>query len=374
MVRRYKATLKAITPIIINTGENFEFCEIVKPQWKPKAKDGTYPNIYFLINKERILDGLSAEDVDRFVMYAVGGFSEGKNIPDSIKQARYIVNDRMHDKESFLSKRVLRPVKFLGSAGEKFDQNPGPAINKIAMNPRNGVPYIPGSSVKGAIRTACLEALRKASKKDSINSKTKGNDLEKELLGNYKNVNEDPFKYLKVSDFIFRDGWKRPLYIAHLESNLIPIYTAMTDAECLHAYADESVVFEGSISIDDRLFACFSKDLKDKNSLLWAVDEFFTDNLGKDKTNLKLGTDKKEIMNCINKRVDASGNLNESLLRLGHYSGIMNYTFKVEYHHRNPKVSDMANIEGGNTLALIEGDGVKKYPAGFCLLKLEEEK
>src|SRR5208282_4129206 len=71
-------------------------------------------------------------------------------------------------------------------------------IPRTAFNPNSGLPYVPGSSVKGALRTAYLNAQQKNKPAGRHN---KGKDLEKELL-KYEMLETDPFRLVKVSDFM----------------------------------------------------------------------------------------------------------------------------------------------------------------------------
>lgn len=74
-----------------------------------------------------------------------------------------------------------------------------------------GKPYIPGSSIKGAIRTAVLATL--ANKRSGLDAKVKdfkgkinANTIESELLG--KDPNSDIFRFLQVGDAIFGDNYE----------------------------------------------------------------------------------------------------------------------------------------------------------------------
>lgn len=69
-------------------------------------------------------------------------------------------------------------------------------IGRTAFNPRSGWPYIPGSAVKGAIRTAILNLRAKGK---TINE-SDANQLQKTLLGG--GFENDPFSLIKVSDFM----------------------------------------------------------------------------------------------------------------------------------------------------------------------------
>ena len=69
-----------------------------------------------------------------------------------------------------------------------------------------GMPYIPGSSIKGAIRTAIVATL--ASKLQNVNigfgNRINAKALEQDLFG--KNVNEDLFRFIQVGDAYFNEG------------------------------------------------------------------------------------------------------------------------------------------------------------------------
>jgi CRISPR-associated protein Csm5 len=69
-------------------------------------------------------------------------------------------------------------------------------IARTAFNPISGQPILPGSSIKGAIRTALLESLRKRQ------GFKKSRDMESEILGG--SFSTDPFRFLKISDGTFR--------------------------------------------------------------------------------------------------------------------------------------------------------------------------
>jgi CRISPR-associated protein Csm5 len=78
-------------------------------------------------------------------------------------------------------------------------------ILRTAYLPHDHRPYIPGSAVKGALRTAYLNALAQIRKMDDTPKDQKGRwdprALEHRLL-NYQKIPEDPFRLLKVSDFL----------------------------------------------------------------------------------------------------------------------------------------------------------------------------
>ena len=74
-------------------------------------------------------------------------------------------------------------------------------IARTAFNPISGQPILPGSSIKGAIRTALLDSLRKRQ------GFKKSRDMEAEILGG--SFSTDPFRFLKISDGTFRPKMQR---------------------------------------------------------------------------------------------------------------------------------------------------------------------
>jgi CRISPR-associated protein Csm5 len=87
-------------------------------------------------------------------------------------------------------------------------------IARTAYNPVSGLPILPGSSLKGAIRTAVLESLRRktgrrypladheAARQNEASRKAK--EMERDLLGG--SFQTDPLRLLKVTDAGFRTG------------------------------------------------------------------------------------------------------------------------------------------------------------------------
>jgi CRISPR-associated protein Csm5 len=74
-------------------------------------------------------------------------------------------------------------------------------IARTIFNPNTNQPYIPGSSIKGALRTAWLNKMQKAKNLAKVTDARKEKDLQKNLLdgGSFET---DPFRLVKVSDFM----------------------------------------------------------------------------------------------------------------------------------------------------------------------------
>ncbi len=74
-------------------------------------------------------------------------------------------------------------------------------IERTAYDPNNNyTPIIPGSSVKGAMRTAVLNVRKKGARLQKYYGYKESNQLEKDILEG--NFSSDPFSLVKVSDFV----------------------------------------------------------------------------------------------------------------------------------------------------------------------------
>lgn len=71
-------------------------------------------------------------------------------------------------------------------------------IERTAHHPHTGIAYIPGSSIKGAIRTAWLDQLNQGQGKAP--DERSAQDLEKRLLDSRSGFHADPFRLLHVAD------------------------------------------------------------------------------------------------------------------------------------------------------------------------------
>lgn len=70
-------------------------------------------------------------------------------------------------------------------------------IERTAHHPHTGVPYLPGSSLKGAIRTAWLDRLNQG---QGAKPGERAQDIEKRLLDSGAGFHADPFRLLRLAD------------------------------------------------------------------------------------------------------------------------------------------------------------------------------
>lgn len=374
MIKNYLVDLEILTPVIVNNGEVYDFCELIPADKEVKSKesDGEFevPLTYrFYTSSNNIFAEMSPQEQKSFVQQSVVALQKRDN--DSLKKLRNIVIEKSNKKEWI-------PGRMLEKAHADLMKKPFQEVSKVFQNPKSKATYIPGSSIKGAMRTAILEYIRENKKLDHwkdmysernwYNQRRMGKNFEYEIMLDEPSINviNDPFKYLKISDFTF-EGKDQVTYIAKVGEDKMPIYSAMTNA---YSLSSSPVVAKGTISIDDKFFSSLqlSPNVNDLAKLLDIVQDFFVEKswnviVGKGEIN-------GQTMRKVHKMI-AENYMNDrgALLRLGHYTGILNYTFKVNQTDppkKNPR-KDINKV--GGRVVKIEGGIIP----GICLMRIEDQ-
>ena len=210
---RLNIRLHILSPVHIGCGEVYEPTSfVIDPE----------RNILISFDPNEFIKHLDSNEKSEFMRITGKG-----TISSIIELYRFISNKRQKIKgrEIEIAKGIAdryREVKALKSTNSrkimqelnKFE------INRTSFNPLYNKPYIPGSSLKGALRTGYLSMLACAGGDDEelrkfvfeqsyhpsnpIRGRKKAGPFEEELLGG--SFSTDPFRLLKVSDLLPRDG------------------------------------------------------------------------------------------------------------------------------------------------------------------------
>ena len=192
--------IEVLTPVFIGTGEEYSAIEYIL--------DDNNPNVLSIIDIKKFSDRLYKEDPEKFKKF----IEISDKIIDLITflKDNYTSNDILY--EIYLDEYVYRD---LSKTTENILRRP---ISKFIKD-NNYIPFIPGSSIKGAIRTAIANYIYLHNKEriDSLFSQyyNKKIDTQKfeslifqnniNLIDNVDdikiNVKKDFLKYLEVSDF-----------------------------------------------------------------------------------------------------------------------------------------------------------------------------
>ncbi|HHT9125977.1 MAG TPA: type III-A CRISPR-associated RAMP protein Csm5 [Candidatus Brocadiia bacterium] len=212
-------------------------------------------------------------------------------------------------------------------------------ISRTAYNPHNNLPYIPGSSLKGSLRTAYLSKLAKDNKVKGY--KGKADALEKQLLGG--SFATDPFRMVKVSDFLPVGDVKTKIVYAVNKKKKASKFEARGPFQIVETLK-EGAVFEGIINIQQPLSLpekppTIKEPIKIKD-LLKAIDDFYwTINTEEENVTEEIGA-KTVNDSKVNDRFKDHWGASAFLIRIGRHSG-----------------AEAATIEGNRNIKIKQAEG-----------------
>jgi len=122
------------------------------------------------------------------------------------------------------------------------------SIARTSFHPYTNEPYIPGSGLKGSLRTAYLNAVAKLEKVEDTGNQAI--ELEKRLL-HYTSFEEDPFRLLKVSDFVPVKVSRKIVYAVNERKNPASKGRPPSIPQLVEVILPGSI-FMGTITIEDK--------------------------------------------------------------------------------------------------------------------------
>ena len=231
-------------------------------------------------------------------------------------------------------------------------------ISPFIRSEGEATPLIPGSSVKGAIRTAVVSEL--AVKSDLPKPKEPRDEytFESRVLG-YKDAKDDPFRGIKIRDkFLQKDNTivrdvrnmskKRG---GSLMKNDIQIICEVSHS----SLTDKTVDFISEISFDDKLFNTkFLSRTITMEQIIKSCRDFYSDKMNQEHKKFYAGS---EIEKISTQLLNTPLNDDSFLLRIGRFSGVESVTLDK---YRNPKPPGNKAV-WGTSRNLAEG----LYPMGW---------
>ncbi len=216
--KRHTIKLETLTPVHIGSGaflqNNVEFVE-------DKNEDGD-SDIY-IIDPVKVVDIIGVHNIDTWVT----AIEKEESIKGLISRL-----GKRATPESY-SKRVLT----------NFAKLSPKTTLKECMHDGRGIAYIPGSSIKGAIRTAVLASLamdknNELSNKINLNNKQFAcSNVESELFG--KTPFENIFRFLQVGDAYFDRDCEKSLNEVNLNIREKESLIDTTKSQLIEAIAEE---------------------------------------------------------------------------------------------------------------------------------------
>ncbi len=194
------------------------------------------------------------------------------------------------------------------------------SIGRTAFNSIDHRPYIPGSAVKGALRTAILNHLAKSNDKHiNTSGKYPGSKLEAALLNlreNNRDIPLDPFRLLKVSDFRPVGHLKTKIIYAVNKKKKLSKFEAKGPYQMLEVVEPGSV-FSGTISVEQPEKKAGIKNPLSLEKVLNSAALFYK----QEKTR-----EDNELKNAGLNPLSTNGDKSTLFLRLGRHSGAESIT------------------------------------------------
>ncbi|MBI4378138.1 MAG: type III-A CRISPR-associated RAMP protein Csm5 [Nitrospinae bacterium] len=235
MQKSLKIRLHVLSPIHIGCDDVYEPMSFVIDEKKQKLID---------FDPLDFIKSLSSQDRQKFTEICMQG-----TVSSIVSIYKFIAGRPVTGREVEIATGLLshyKRVKELSTYGEKkIKQELNQfAVSRTAYNPHSNLPYIPGSSLKGSLRTAYLSKLAKDKRIKGRMDRAK--DLEIELLdGSFAT---DPFRLVKVSDFLaIGEVTTRIVYVVNKKKKTSK-FEARGPFQILETIK-EGAIFEGIINI-----------------------------------------------------------------------------------------------------------------------------
>ena len=221
-------------------------------------------------------------------------------------------------------------------------------IEKTAFNLNSNSPYIPGSSLKGAIRTAYLGKLANDNEIKEFWKTPRlldQRDLETTLLDLQKGkekMSSDPFRMLKISDLLpAGDVLTKIVYAVNKKKKNSDKELLADKGEVYHIFEviEPGAVFEGAINLEEPADSSNIK-LPIRRDFLISLNKFYVPLLEEEIKICKRIDVKPPLINQINNRFKDRINKDAFIIRLGRHSG-----------------AEAVTIEGNRYIKIMQGRG-----------------
>jgi CRISPR-associated protein Csm5 len=368
LIKRYKVRLHTLSPVHIGAGEFYDPTQFIIDS---ENKMYVFDKNSFIANlSEQKLAELSKLSLDSRNPIPVIRFFRDNFDKNRVKhRVLRASNDLKDGYENLCKTSSLRAEVF-----NQFE------LKRTIYNPMDAQPYIPGSSLKGAIKTFVMSVINANEEGEQKSNFRDTRDMENTVLGG--SFSKDPFRFVKISDL-------RPVVEENASESLTEIvYAVMVPKNIKKEERGELTValeviktggiFEGIISLDNQ------GDLPEKTAR-WSVN--MNKILG---CSSKYYASKIKSENELLAKLQASGlRIDEKflplfktsfLVRLGHHSSA---EFMTIDGHKNIKISPPGvkpRFEKSATTIWLASKLKKPdsrrgmHPFGWALVEFEELK
>lgn len=360
----YKLNIEPITCVHIGTGET-----LTPLDYKIHTlKSGK--NVYLAYSTDSILQHIAKDEAK------LKQFDELTKSNDMAALAKFFSENVTSDDRTAICDVTN---EFFENFKKNAKKDPLENAREVLQMYRNGLnPVISGSSLKGSIRTAVLNA-RMRNGNDYNTFPQKASEIQKKLL-NYTNAKDDPFRAIEIGDCKF-DG--NGIEVVGILKNI------KTRADEVEAHNDSQIQAEvlkgslmkaktignGKICINGDL--CCPKGVSkliSMNEIIDSCNYFFWREFKKEYDKFySQAVDGVDLIGNLKDELEAVKNSkNQFIVRVGSWSQVEFVTFEENF--RNPKTPKIKGkqLPYGTTRTVFDYDG-QYLPLGWCKCSVEKQ-
>jgi len=248
------------------------------------------------------------------------------------------------------------------------------AIGRTAFNPCDGSPYIPGSALKGALRTGYLNDLCRL---DPLRGIKDSKDLESRLMGG--TFSEDPFRLVRVSDFMPCDTsgacGTKILYAINRKKK-VSKFQFKGPPQILEAVTP-GVVFEGLITIQEKPKGSNIRHGVSRETFFRSVSSFYEREMVREQSEMSGVSIPHDVAGRMKKLFGEKVGVSVYPVRLGRHSGAESVT--IEGHRKIKILAGRGREAGTGTRATTfwlaaerkdPGPGEPLLPFGWAAMEI----
>ncbi|MBL8252442.1 MAG: CRISPR-associated protein Csm5, partial [Candidatus Competibacter sp.] len=199
--------ISTLSPVHVGCGEDYDPTRyVIEDDTLYEFEPGAALAALNPQDREQLLKIVSGPSNDRMLQQVQAFFYHRRQALIATTSRRVPVGPKM---VAFYQKRVGKTVQTEGDGSQLLNRL---EIERTFFNPANGVPVLPGSSLKGAMRTALLDAvndgqpLLEEEKLLAQKGKEEANRRLQKRLFQYREFEQDPMRLVQLGDAVFQDG------------------------------------------------------------------------------------------------------------------------------------------------------------------------
>ncbi|KAB2935112.1 MAG: CRISPR-associated protein Csm5 [Candidatus Contendobacter sp.] len=189
--------ISTLSPVHVGCGEDYDPTRyVIEDDTLYEFEPGAALAALTAQDRDQLLKIVSSPANDRMLQQVQAFFYHRRQALISTASRRVPVGPKM---VAFYQKRVGKTVQVEGDGSQLLNRL---EIERNFFNPANGAPVLPGSSLKGAMRTALLDAINAGQPLPG----QENNLAMQQRLFQYREFEQDPMRLVQLADALFQDG------------------------------------------------------------------------------------------------------------------------------------------------------------------------